>query len=496
MKQRSIAVLALAGMLAVGGALAAQQRPANSPQDPSDATAPLPADASTDGMIEARGERLTFTATAGTLTLPDQKGERAAAIFYCAYVLKGQSRETRPVTFVFNGGPGASSAYLHLGLLGPRIIDFGRGEPDGAAARLRDNPETWLKFTDLVMIDPIGTGWSRSVKPDDAVSFYGVREDAQVLTKAILLYLMRNGRMRSPKYLLGESYGAFRAVKIARALQQDQGVVVSGAIMVSPLIEGALQIAAHRFALGAAFQLPSLAASELERRHTFSHEAVAAAERFAMTDYLTTLAGPAPQGERAAAFYRRVAELTGLPVDVVSMSRGFVRDAYISHRRALEHKLASVFDASFVAQDAFPESDQHGDDPIVEGFTRAIGGVFVGYARDELGFKTEMTYTLFAPNIARRWDWGGSSSSASADGDLRQLLALNPSFRVLIAHGYTDLVIPYYTSRYLVDHLPSFVGSERAQLKLYRGGHMMYLIPSSRGALTADAQAFYRSASE
>jgi len=160
---------------------------------------------------------------------------------------------------VFNGGPGASSAYLHLGVVGPQIVEFGPGG-DGAAPQLRANPDNWLKFTDLVMIDPVGAGWSRAAKPDGAGNFWSVGADAQSLAKTIALYVAKNGRTASPKYLLGESYGGFRAIKVARALQQDQGTIVNGIVMLSPYLEGAAQLSGSRFALGAALQLPSLAA--------------------------------------------------------------------------------------------------------------------------------------------------------------------------------------------------------------------------------------------
>ena len=137
-------------------------------------------------------------------------------MFYTAYVAKDADAARRPLTFAFNGGPGAASVYLNLGLAGPRIVDFGPDGRDGAAAKLVDNPDSWLAFTDLVMIDPIGTGWSRTAKPDDAKAFWGVRSDANVLAKVIALYVAKNSRGASPKYLLGESYGGFRAAKVAR----------------------------------------------------------------------------------------------------------------------------------------------------------------------------------------------------------------------------------------------------------------------------------------
>jgi carboxypeptidase C (cathepsin A) len=397
------------------------------------------------------------------------------------------------VTFAFNGGPGAASAYLHLGLAGPRIADFGPEGRDGANARLTDNPDTWLAFTDLVFIDPIGTGWSRTVKPDDAKSYYNVRTDAQVIAKAVALYAAKNARSASPKYLLGESYGGFRAVKVARALQRDQGIVPAGIIAVSPLLEGSLQFGANRFALGAALQLPSLAAAELERRHAFSPQALADAERFAMTDYLTTLAGTQPQGDAARAFYQRVADLTGLPLDVVVRNRGFVRDAYAKHLREKAGEVVSAYDVGFAVPDPFPESDSaRNDDAVLDGFTRALGGLFAGYARNELGFKTEMTYELLASDISHKWDWQGESMGrASVTSDIRELLAINSGFRLVVAHGTSDLVTPYMVSRYVVTHLPPAGPAERVQLKLYRGGHMFYLTPGSREAFSKEMRGFY-----
>jgi carboxypeptidase C (cathepsin A) len=455
----------------------------------------LPPDSVTEHTLDADGVKLAYSATAGTLNLYEQSGERSAAVFYTAYVAKGAGAN-RPVTFVFNGGPGAASAYLHLGLVGPKILELGPDGRDAAAARLRDNPQTWLTFTDLVLIDPIGTGWSRTAKPDNT-SFFGVGPDAQVMAKAIALYVAHAGRTASPKYLLGESYGGFRALKVARALQESQGLVVSGIVMVSPMIEGALVFGGDRLALNAAVQLPSMAAAELERRHAFTPEAQAEAERFALTDYLTTLAGPAPQGEAGRAFYAKVAQMTGLPVELVEKSRGFVRDAYIKHAREAQHEIVSSYDADFAVPDPFPDSaSDTGSDPILDGITRAYGGAFVGYARDELGFKTEMTYELLSHEVNNKWNWGGRRSSPDASGDLRELLALTPSFKLVVAHGYTDLIVPYAVNRYVLDHIPPIGAPGRVTLKLYRGGHMFYTNAASRIAFTADAKAFYGAPSQ
>jgi carboxypeptidase C (cathepsin A) len=452
----------------------------------------LPADSVTQHSIATPAGKLDYTATAGTFSLFDQSGERSAAVFYTAYVAKSQNPASRPVTFVFNGGPGAASAFLNLGLVGPRLAEFGLNGRDGSSVHLIDNPDTWLAFTDLVLIDPIGTGWSRAAKRDGGEAFWGVEADAESMAKVIALYVAKNSRVSSPKFILGESYGGFRAAKVARALPDEQGISVSGILMLSPMLEGAFQFGGDRFALGAALQLPSLAAAELERKGTFSQQALAEAEHFALTDYLTTLAGPPLQGAAAQKFYAHVAAITGLPQEVVARQRGFIDDAYVKDLRRGEQKIVSHYDATFATDDPNPESAAaYGPDPILDVLIRSYGSAFVAYARDELGFKTEMTYNVLASDIAGKWKWDSSRRQPSVSQDLRDLLALTPSFRLMIANGYSDMVTPFAVSRYVLDHLPASAGEGRTELKLYRGGHMFYLDPASRKAFSADARTMY-----
>jgi len=455
----------------------------------------LPADSVTEHEITLDGRKLAHIATAGTLDMFGQDGAQTAAIFYTAYVKK-DGGANRPLTFAFNGGPGAASAFLHLGLVGPRIVDFGPKGDDGAEARLVDNPNSWLDFTDLVLIDPVGTGWSRTVKPDDASKYYNVNADAESVAKAIALYVTHNNRASSPKYLLGESYGGFRAAKVASALKDTQGIIVSGAVMLSPLLEGQLMFGADEFALGAALELPSLAAAQMDRQKAFDEAKQREAERFALGDYLTTLAGAAPTGDAAKAFYSKLSAMTGIPEDVVEKNRGFLGNAFAKEVGKSDGLVASPYDAAFTTPDAFPETaDARGDDAILDGFTRAYGGAFADYARNELGFKTEMTYSLLDSDINRQWEWGrrggGSRLQASVTGDIRQFLAAVPSFRLLIAHGYSDLVTPYGVSRYVVDHLPASLAANRVGLKVYQGGHMFYTRNDQGALFTRDAKAFY-----
>ena len=245
-------------------------------------------------------------------------------------------------------------------------------------------------------------------------------------------------------------------------------------------------------ALHAALQLPSLAAAELERKKAFSREALAAAEKFAMSDYLITLVGSPPQGEAGRAFYERVAKITGMPVDVVTQARGFINNTYVKNLRSDDGKIVSHYDTTFAVDDPYPElRAARGSDPILDGISRAYGGAMAAYARNELGFKTEMTYILLAPGASHDWDWQGNRSRASVEDELRELLAFDPSFHLLIAHGYSDMVTPYAMTRYILDHLPSIGAPDRAQLKLYRGGHMLYLDAQSRRAFSSDVAAFF-----
>jgi carboxypeptidase C (cathepsin A) len=178
-------------------------------------------------------------------------------------------------------------------------------------------------------------------------------------------------------------------------------------------------------------------------------------------------------------------------VDAVTQAHGFAANAYVKNLRSGENKIVSRYDATFAADDPYPElRSSRSPDPILDVVTRAYGGAMASYARNELGFKTEMTYALLGSDV--HWDWQGGRLQASAEDDLRTLLAYDASFRVLIAHGYSDMITPYAMTRYILDHMPAFDPPGRAQLKLYHGGHMLYLDPQSRKAFSTDAAAFYR----
>lgn len=458
------------------------------------ADAPKPeapaADSMTQHKITLGGHAMAYTAAATTTLLRNEKNEPTARVFTVAYTANGADPARRPVSFFFNGGPGAGSAFLHLGAAGPEVLDFPAGhETDGAHAALHDNPDSWLGFTDMVFIDPVGTGYSRAVKPEDAPRlFWGVRQDGAALAKVIADWLVKNGRTRSPKYLVGESYGGIRSTKVATSLAHDQAVLLDGIVMVSPLIEG--QYFFTDDPLTHALVLPTLAAAAAARAGHFTPAVADAAYRYALGDYLATIVGKPQAGTAADAFYGHLAELTGVPLWAVRKERGLI--APEAHDvRSQGGKLASLYDFTLTVDDPFPEGEDNEDspDPLLEGYGRAYGIAFAGYAADTLGYKTTETYRLLDDEVNRHWDWhehGGGPGPASGVDDLRRLLALNPALRVLIAHGYFDTVCPFATTRFLVEHFP--VGSERVTLKNYLGGHMLYTRPASRAALAADVR--------
>ena len=497
--QHRIARAALITLMLAAPAFAADA-PAPAKQDAAKAEAGdtrlsmLPADSVTHHTITVRGQKLAYTATAGTLKMRDEKGEPTAEIFYVAYTLNGAQPGTRPVSFFFNGGPGAGSAYLQLGAAGPKVLNFPTQETDGAHATLVDNENTWLAFTDMVFIDPVGTGYSRAAKLEDAPKlFWGVHQDAESLAKTIDLWLTRNGRMASPKFVVGESYGGIRSVKVSRALEESQSVIVNGIVMVSPLLEE--QYFFSDDPLTYAFGLPTLAAAALERAHKFSAPAVDAAYTYALGPYLSTIAGPLPQGDAATAFYQHVAALTGLPEWVVRKERGMLHpDAH--DVRSQNGRLYSLYEMSLSIADPAPEGVDNDDspDPLLDGFGRAYGLAFAGYAADQLGFHTDLTYRLLDDDVNAKWDWReGGHHVLSTSADLKKLLALNPSLHVLITHGYFDSVCPFAATRWLATHLP--VGGDRVTLRVYPGGHMLYTRPAARAALASDVAAMVENAS-
>ena len=249
----------------------------------------LPPASITHHTIKVGGVPLDYTAEAGTLALPGSGGKTAANIFYVAYT-RDPKNTKRPLTFVFNGGPGAAATYLHLGGIGPRVVEVNaKGELQGPPPALDDNPSTWLDMTDLVFVDPVGTGYSRTSEAKDEEKFWGVEQDTDALADFVRLYLIKSARMLSPVFLMGESYGGFRSASLARALQKSGTNSPSGVVLISPVLEFSLLYGEDYDPLSWALGLPSLAAVNLEKKGITTRDALASGVKEAETYALVGL---------------------------------------------------------------------------------------------------------------------------------------------------------------------------------------------------------------
>jgi carboxypeptidase C (cathepsin A) len=458
----------------------------------------LPPTSITHHSINIAGVALPYTAEAGAIPLPDSDGKTAADIFYVAYTREPLSTR-HPITFVFNGGPGAAAAYLHLGGVGPRAIEVNaKGELQGPPPSLIDNPSTWLDMTDLVFVDPVGTGYSRASEGKSEDKFWGVEQDTRALADFVRLYLIKSARMLSPVFLMGESYGGFRAASLARALQKSGANSPSGIVLISPVLEFSLLYGEDYDPLSWALGLPSLAAVNLESKNVTTRAELAAAlkeaETYALSSYLVELASGAESGGKAAS--ADVARLTGLPVDVVERHQARIPPSvFIKEFDRTNSQVLSRYDGSVSGPDPNPASSwANAPDPVLDATVPLWTAAFVQYAASELGYKTDATYRLLNRDARQKWDFGTSPTRqgyAGAIDDMQEARSANPSLQVLIATGYTDLITPYLASTFLVGQLPPLPRAVPIQVETYAGGHMLYLRPESREALKQDAKAMY-----
>jgi carboxypeptidase C (cathepsin A) len=464
-------------------------------------TASVPPASTTQHSIHLAGVEVPYSAKAGTLPLRNAQGKDLAAIFYVAYSREPEDAK-RPITFVFNGGPGAASAYLHLGAIGPKAVASSvKGELLGPPPRLVANDASWLDFTDLVFVDPVATGYSRARDGKDESDYFGVEQDTQALADFIRLYLTDAGRLGSPVFLTGESYGGFRVATITRALQKTGGISPSGLILVSPALEFSLLSGEDFDPLPWALGLPSFAAVNLESKGVTGREALAQAlkevERYALSDYLVALASGAVQGANAAS--DEVARLTGLPIE--SVRRHFARippSLFIKEFDRANGQVLSRYDGSVGGPDPNPASSwPHGPDPVLDATVPLWTGAFVQYAREELGYKTDEAYTLLNRTVRGKWDFGTRPTRQGYAGvldDIQEARAANRGLEVFIATGFTDLITPYSAPAYLVNQLPPLEGASPIVIETYAGGHMLYLRPETRRALKVDVEAMYERA--
>lgn len=446
----------------------------------------------------------------------------SAEMFAVAYVLPEQEPADRPVTFVFNGGPGASSAFLHVGTVGPRRVAL----PDDGSLprmpiRLVDNAESWVPFTDVVFIDPVGTGLSRPIPPADpakadpkAPTYWTYEQDLASIREFINRWLSRNGRWGSPVYIAGESYGGYRVARLARSLPADEGVGLAGAVLISPAIElGGLTYT--DYALDAYLDsVPTMAVGawhhgkrrvdDGRKGPRDADEVMAEAAEFATGDYANVLVrGEAAGSEEAARVWDRLADIIGLDRALVHRLHGRVlMDRWARELLAEEGRVVGWYDVTQTAVDPFPDRPTYeGSEPTLFGPNPAFTMGVNQLVRTEIGVDTERRYDLLSFPVNTKWstDEGHHAFQGppGAADDLRNGLTLDPHLRVLIVHGRHDLVTPARSSERLVDLMRlTPETAARVAMRRYDGGHMFYALADSRRAFTTDVADFYRGPSD
>jgi carboxypeptidase C (cathepsin A) len=459
----------------------------------------LPPDSTTKQTIDLPGRTLAFTATVGSIRLFDDKSEPQAEICYTAYQLDGADRTSRPVTFLFNGGPGAASAYLQLGNNGPwRLPINGDGVSPSAAPDLQPNAETWLDFTDLVYIDPVGTGYSRFVATGDDVrkKFYSVDGDVSSIALAIRRWLEKSGRLLSPKFVVGESYGGIRGPKVVRNLQTRQGIGVKGLILISPVLD--FREFTGSSLLQYVASLPTFAAVAREAKKSadqpVSRADLADVENYARGDFLADLVKGEADTEATNRIADKVAALTGIDQAVSRRLAG--RFDVAEFRREFDRRdgrITGRYDASVTGLDPDPDSSfYHFSDPSGEGISAPLSSAVVDLITRKLNWRPDGSYQLINGAVERSWDFGHGISPPQSISELRQILALDPKLKVLVGHGLFDLATPYFGSKIELDQLPAYASPERVKLVVYPGGHMFYSRDASRQGFRGEVQSLMK----
>lgn len=462
----------------------------------------------THHRIKVGDSEIKYTATAGLMPILDARGEPEARIFFMAYTREDAGPSaSRPLLFSFNGGPGSSSVWLHMGALGPRRVAM----PDGPTIpappyHLVDNDATWLDRADLVFIDPVGTGYSRAAKPELNAKFHSLRGDIESVGEFIRMYLTRNDRWTSPLFVIGESYGTTRAAGLAGRLL-DHGIALSGVILVSCALD--FQGFITRSGNDLAFQnfLPSFAASawyhkrlpeDLQRLELPA--LLKEVEAWVDREYTVTLA----RGDRLTdndrhAAAERLARYTGLKVDDIEDHDLRIDPSYFRGRLLRsQHRSIGRYDSRYRGiENRGPSADGvPSNDPSYDAVHAAYTTTFNHYVRDELKYKSDLTYNILGGGVGR-WDFQTEMGYPSTTSQLREALSQNPHMRVLIASGYYDLATPYRAVEHSVAGLgldPSIRGN--IAVEHYEAGHMMYLHAPSLKKLRHDGGALIDRATE
>jgi carboxypeptidase C (cathepsin A) len=480
--------IVLASVLAICAPLPAlADQPAPTDKN-TEETRGLPAEAVTSHVIALQAEKLTFSARAGAIRLRDAKSETPQAdVAYISYERSGADTPTRPVVFVFNGGPGAASAWLGLGALSPWRLPFPPDSPSPSAPpALTENAETWLAFADLVFIDPPGTGYSKLLTENDAVEkrFFSVDGDAEALAVVIRRWLTARGRLLSPKYIVGESYGAFRAVKLLAPLRERENIGVDGLFLVSPALDFSW-LQGGRQLLSYAALLPSTTAVARGAR---ARTELADVEAYAAGEYVADLLKGANDANALARMSETVARYSALDAQFVSrLGARIDAKSFARQRDRARQRVLSVYDGSVESYDPAPFAPvSDWADPVLETWRAPLGSAMTRLIREKLSWPIgEARYVILNERLSRHWDYGdGGRVNAEVLSDLREGLALDPRLRVVVVHGIADLVTPYFGTQLMLDQLPAFGGdANRVRLLVMGGGHMPYLHDASRAGM-------------
>jgi carboxypeptidase C (cathepsin A) len=455
----------------------------------------LPPDSTTKQTLALPGRTLAFKATAGSIRLFNDKGEPQADIAYTSYQLDGADARTRPVTFLFNGGPGAASAYLQLGATGPwRLSISGDGAVSSASPDLQPNAETWLDFTDLVFIDPVGTGYSRFVATGEDVRkrFYSIDGDVSSIALTIRRWLEKSDRLLSPKFVVGESYGGIRGPKVVRNLQIEQGVGVRGLILLSPVLD--FREFTGSSILQYVWSLPTMAAVARETKGAVARADMADVEGYAQGEFLTDLIRGETDAEATTRLADKFAALTGIDQAVSRRLAG--RLDGIEFRREFDRKDGKItgrYDASVRGIDPNPDSSfYHFDDPSGDPLIAPLTSAAVDLMTRKLNWRPDGSYQVLNGAVEKAWDFGRGLNPPESISQLRQILALDPKLKLLVGHGLFDLATPYFGTKLLLDQLPAYATPPRVKLVVYPGGHMFYSRDAARQAFRTEAEALMK----
>jgi carboxypeptidase C (cathepsin A) len=463
-----------------------------------------------DKKVESRhsvivgGQKVDYTATAGLISLKDAEGKQTAEIFYIAYTRDGQTDLTRrPVTFSFNGGPGSSSVWMHLGLLGPRRVKLNE---DGSAVpppyALVDNEFSLLDETDLVFIDPVSTGYSRAAKPDDAKKFHGLDGDVKSVADFIRLYVTKNKRWGSPKFVIGESYGTTRAAALSGELSNRYKMNVNGIMLVSTVLNFQTISFSEGNDLPYTLFLPGYTATAWyhkklpgDLQNLSLKEAVARAEAFAQGEYSQALfQGAGLAAGKRAELVKSVARFTGLGEEFVDRANLRVSlNRFAAELLRNEKQVVGRFDGRYKGFIRDPLSSGMEYDPSGSAVMGNFGATFNHYVRTELNFEEDRPYEIIAS--VGPWNWGSENNFVNVADTLADSMTENPFLKVHVSNGYYDLATPQFASRYTFNHLNIAPALQKnITMDDYESGHMMYLNLPDLKKQKADLAKFIRSA--